>query len=180
MNKCLVIIGPSGAGKSTVIRQLALDNVLSVQPTWTTRPPRTGERQESLEHEFVDDDTFQAMHARGEFLGTVQLFGLPFWYGLPQLATPAEGVVTVMLRAPLVSQFQQHYPDHVIYHIYDDKQVVASRIQEREAQGEAVGKRLVDYEKEVQLGNHIAHRTFKNTDLDTTVAAIKQAITEDF
>src|SRR3954447_16585781 len=97
-------IGPSGSGKSTVVRELAARGLVTVHPTWTTRPRRADERQGSLEHRFVSDDEFDELCRRGFFIETVSLFGLPFRYGLPPLdgdsAGPGGPVDAVMLRAP--------------------------------------------------------------------------------
>ncbi|HTE22091.1 MAG TPA: hypothetical protein VK674_03545 [Candidatus Limnocylindria bacterium] len=176
----LVIIGPSGAGKSTILRQLVLENIIVVEPTWTTRPPRPNEAAESLEHVFVSNEVFQQKQQNGDFLGTIQMFGLPYWYGLPALRQQTDSITTVLLRAPLVKQFAHYYPKHVIYQIYDDKHVVAERLKQRETTGEQSGSRYGDYDKEVQLGNTIAARSFKNTNLTKTITEIQQAIQEDF
>src|SRR6476660_9759614 len=39
----LVFIGPSGSGKSTIVRTLVERRVVTVHPTWTTRPRRADE-----------------------------------------------------------------------------------------------------------------------------------------
>src|SRR5436305_590449 len=82
----VVFIGPSGSGKSTVVRELASRGLVTVHPTWTTRPRRADEQQGSLEHRFVSDGEFDELCRRGCFIETVRLFGLPYRYGLPPLA----------------------------------------------------------------------------------------------
>lgn len=70
-----VISAPSGAGKSSLIAAL-----LQAQPglrlsvSYTTRPPRPGDRN-GREYHFVDDDTFVAMLGRGEFLESAHVHG---------------------------------------------------------------------------------------------------------
>src|SRR3954451_2133494 len=100
----VVFIGPSGSGKSTVVRELADRGLVTVHPTWTTRPRRQDEQAGSLEHRFVSDAEFDRLCERGFFLETVTLFGLPYRYGLPPVGSPrATGALdAVMLRAPLV------------------------------------------------------------------------------
>src|SRR4051812_28800945 len=111
----VVFIGPSGSGKSTVVRELADRGLVTVHPTWTTRPRRADEQQGSLEHRFVSDDEFDELCRRKFFIDTVSLFGLAYRYGLPPLddgsagatspALHAAPVDAVMLRAPLVDRF---------------------------------------------------------------------------
>src|SRR5438445_13789022 len=106
MEPVLVIIGPSACGKSSVVHHLHEPRLVTVCPTWTTRPRRDDEKNGSLEHRFVSDDAFDILCSRGFFLDTVAMFGLPHRYGLPPLAPPDDGRVNaVMLRAPLVERF---------------------------------------------------------------------------
>lgn len=175
----LVFIGPSGVGKSTIVRRLVNSGDINMEPTWTTRPPRPGERGTSVEHVFIDRDTFKSHEQNGMFLETIQVFGLPHWYGVPKL-NMAAGVTSIVLRAILIDLLKKHHPEHVIYQIYDDKQTVIDRLREREAGGEDNGDRYQEFDKEVALGKQLAHRSFKNTSIDETIAAIRRAIAEDF
>ena len=70
-----VITAPSGAGKSSLIDALLKsDPSLRLSISYTTRPPRPGE-QNGREYHFVDDATFLAMRARGEFLESAEVHG---------------------------------------------------------------------------------------------------------
>lgn len=63
-----VISAPSGAGKTTLLRRvMSLLPGLAFSVSHTTRGPRPGER-EGVDYYFVDQETFLAMQARGEFL----------------------------------------------------------------------------------------------------------------
>ncbi|MBI5161797.1 MAG: guanylate kinase [Micrococcales bacterium] len=67
-SRLVVLAGPTAVGKGTVsryIREHYPDVLLSVSAT--TRPPRPGE-VEGDHYYFVDDDTFDGMIERGEFL----------------------------------------------------------------------------------------------------------------
>lgn len=180
MNVPLVIIGPSCSGKSTIVRSLAEEKLVLVQPTWTTRPPRPEERKGSLEHVFVDNEAFNKKQLANEFLGAVQLFDLPYWYGLPYLTFQSDTITLVMLRAPLINTFRKHYATSVVYNIYDDLDVIADRLKTREIRGEPIGSRLKIYNQEVELGKKIADRSFKNNDLESTILTIKQSISKDY
>jgi guanylate kinase len=62
-----VVAAPSGAGKSSLVKALLeLDSHLALSVSHTTRAPR-GQEQDGREYWFVDDASFRAMVARGEF-----------------------------------------------------------------------------------------------------------------
>ncbi len=65
---CLfVVAAPSGAGKSSQVKALlGSDGQLAVSVSHTTRAPR-GQEQHGREYWFVDDATFDAMVAAGDF-----------------------------------------------------------------------------------------------------------------
>ncbi len=178
----LVIIGPSAAGKSSLIRLLNDQGIITVTPTWTTRPPRPGEVEQSLEHRFVSEDKFSRLLADNFFLQTVELFGLPYRYGIPKIAKPPAGQVPlIMLRAMLLPLVPPHYPNHVIYQIEDELLRIEQRLRERQQHGEVLGSRLSDYQKEVSAGRQQAHRVFVNNKALVAVAQdIKAAIAQDF
>jgi guanylate kinase len=67
-DRLLVIIGPSGAGRSSALRLLHDQKVVEVTPSWTTRPLRNDESEDTLEHRFVDEATFKQKAGEGYFL----------------------------------------------------------------------------------------------------------------
>jgi len=70
-----VITAPSGAGKTTLIDAvMRQDPSLKISVSYTTRAPRKGEK-DGVEYHFVDDATFLAMQARGEFLESAEVHG---------------------------------------------------------------------------------------------------------
>jgi len=78
----VVLAAPSGAGKTTIARDLVRgspDFVFSVSAT--TRAPRQGERP-GVDYEFVTDEEFRAMVARGEFVEWAEVHGR--LYGTPR------------------------------------------------------------------------------------------------
>jgi len=62
----LVISSPSGAGKTTLARGLAEDEKLEFSVSYTTRAPRSGER-DGVDYKFVTDEEFSQMIERQEF-----------------------------------------------------------------------------------------------------------------
>jgi len=70
-----VITAPSGAGKSSLIAKLLVDEpALMLSVSYTTRPPRPGEK-DGREYHFVDLPKFEAMLERGEFLESAEVHG---------------------------------------------------------------------------------------------------------
>ncbi len=69
----LVLSAPTGGGKTTIAHRLvALDPTVRFSVSHTTRSPRPGERN-GVDYHFVDDATFDAMVAAGEFLEWAQV-----------------------------------------------------------------------------------------------------------
>ena len=70
-----IVCAPSGAGKTTLV-----DALLEREPgirlsiSYTTRPPREGER-DGVDYRFVDKARFEAMVAAGEFLEHAHVHG---------------------------------------------------------------------------------------------------------
>ena len=76
-----VISAPSGTGKSTVTNALlARVEGLEFSVSYTTRPRREGER-DGVDYHFVDEERFQAMADRGEFLEWASVFGRSYGTG---------------------------------------------------------------------------------------------------
>lgn len=179
----LVVIGPSGGGKSSVVRALDGRGVIRVHPTWTTRPRRGDEVEGSVEHRFVTEAEFLRRREAGFFLHTVQMFGMPYWYGLPAILHADEGpaVDAVMLRAPLVALLREHHPDLVVYQVEAAPELVATRLAARGYTGAELAARLTDNETERAAGRHIARRRFRNdTTVDALVRRVELAVREDF
>lgn len=73
--KLFVVTAPSGAGKTSLINALLKEDPrLKLSVSYTTRPPRPGER-DGREYHFVDEATFLAMRERGEFLESAEVHG---------------------------------------------------------------------------------------------------------
>jgi guanylate kinase len=71
----VVISSPSGAGKTTLCKKLMEEfPVLKFSVSYTTRPPRTGERN-GVDYNFVDGETFDKMVAEGEFAEWAEVHG---------------------------------------------------------------------------------------------------------
>jgi guanylate kinase len=177
----LVIIGPSGGGKSTAIRILAKQGLVEITPSWTTRPARPNETNESVEHNFVSPAIFLQKEKEGFFMETAQMFGLPYLYGLPRIMVPQNSrIPAIMLRVNLLHLVAKHYKQALVYHIEDSKARIRERLRRRESAGEAPGSRLAGIEMEIKTGRQLANRIFVNENIDSLVEEIKQSLRNDF
>ena len=71
----IIISSPSGAGKTTLSRRLVAEfDTLGFSVSYTTRPPRKGER-EGVDYRFVDDAEFERMIAAGELAEWAEVHG---------------------------------------------------------------------------------------------------------
>lgn len=178
--KVLVIIGPSGSGKSSVVQELVKNGIISVTPSWTTRPPRPSELIYCPEHVFVSEEEYLQADKDGKFIIKLVPFGLPYQYGLVRLPASSE-IPAVMLRAEVVQEFCKLYPKSIIYQIEDTKERVSSRLKLREEQGEQTGDRVDRYDQEVLAGAKLASRIFKNHhNLNELIQEVVKAISKDF
>jgi guanylate kinase len=182
----LVIIGPSASGKSSVVRELHRRRVITVLPTWTTRPRRAEECGGSLEHRFVSDAVFDDLCARGLFLETAELpgSGLPYRYGLPRLpreTQPASGPVDALIvRAPFVAGTARLFPGQVVYQIEDTAERAHRRLVLRGCAPAELAARLDDHEGEIEAGRRAADRVIVNQrPLAALVDAVADAVRDD-
>jgi guanylate kinase len=92
-----IISAPSGTGKTTLVKRVMEDVPgLRFSVSYTTRPPRAGER-EGEDYHFVSPAFFQEMVKRGEFLEWAKVLGSR--YGTPRVdlkALAAEGIDLIL------------------------------------------------------------------------------------
>ena len=73
-----VVAAPSGGGKTSLTRALLEhEPTIMLSVSYTTRPPRTGERN-GVDYHFVTPERFEELKAAGEFLEHAQVHGN--WY----------------------------------------------------------------------------------------------------
>jgi guanylate kinase len=127
--KLFVITAPSGAGKTSLVDALMKeDPSLKLSISYTTRPPRPGEK-DGVDYHFVDDATFLAMRGRGEFLESAQVHGYRYgtsqqvitrslargedlileidWQGAQQVRRVYPGCVGIFILPPSVEELER-------------------------------------------------------------------------
>lgn len=78
-----VVTAPSGAGKTSLVKELlAADQHVKLSVSYTTRPPRLGEK-DGHDYHFVSRETFEAMLGQGDFLESAEVYGN--YYGTSQV-----------------------------------------------------------------------------------------------
>jgi len=178
----LAFLGPSASGKSSVVRDLERRGVVTVTPSWTTRPRRGDEATGAVEHRFVTDAEFDRLERAGFFLEVVTMFGLRFRYGLPAVDPPRQGSVpAIMVRAPLMGLVTKHFPHHIAYQIEAGIDEARTRLLARNVDTSDIESRLRGYEEERLRGRRLAARVFVNdVSIRELASLVEQAIREDF
>jgi guanylate kinase len=108
-----IVAAPSGAGKSSIVNAcLARDANICLSVSFTSRPPRPGERHAEHYH-FVDDARFQEMIAAGDFFEHARVHG--DWKGTarqsvePQLAAGRDVLLEIDWQG--ARQVRKQVPD---------------------------------------------------------------------
>jgi guanylate kinase len=148
-----IVSAPSGAGKTTLCKQI----VTSVARIWhsvsfTTRRPRSGE-EDGRDYFFVDEQVFQDMVARNEFLEYAHVYN--HWYGTPKkpLIDKMESGVDVLLEIDVQGAFQikKGFEDAVsIFILPPSLDILRTRLLNRDSDSqEEITRRLRKVKEEV-------------------------------
>ncbi len=178
-----VVSAPSGAGKSSLVSaMLAEDKRLALSVSFTTRPPRAGEVN-GREYHFVDDETFEKMLGRGEFLESAEVHGNRYgtsrkWIG----ESRAKGLDVVLeIDWQGARQVRKAFPDAISIFILPPPPVLPELERRLRGRGqdteEAIQRRLQDAREEIshvgEFDYVIINKEFEEARRD--LAAIVQA-----
>jgi ribose 1,5-bisphosphokinase PhnN len=185
----LVLVGPSGAGKSALAAALTRLGVVTVHPTWTTRPPRADEAAAGcVEHRFVSERRFDRMASAGFFAEVVRPFDGAHRYGVPPVprrpAAPPAAVDTIdmlLLRACYLDRARAHLGPAVVYQIEAPPPVLAARLAARGAGAAETESRLAFDVEDTAIGRRLADRILDNQGtLGSLVGRTLAALAADF
>lgn len=139
-----IVSAPSGAGKTSLVRALLADDTgVSVSVSFTTRPPRAGER-EGIDYHFVERERFLAMIEAGEFLEHAEVFGNYYGTGRMEVASRLAQGSDVILEIDWqgAQQVRQAFPEAVgIFILPPSGEVLRERLNGRGKDAPAVIER---------------------------------------
>ena len=175
----IVISAPSGSGKSTLVRRLmdALpDLVFSV--SYTTRPPRPGERN-GREYFFISRRRFEQMIARGEFVEWADVYGQFYGTSRKQLLTAQQSGRDILLDIDVQGhrQVRDNLPEAVsVFILPPSFQELERRLWHRHSDApEVIEKRLRTAQKEITYWSEY-HYIVVNDRLPTASRALRAIV----
>jgi len=148
-----IVAAPSGAGKSSIVNAcLARDRSVSLSISFTSRPPRPGERHAEHYH-FVGEDEFQRMIDAGEFFEYARVHG--DWKGTarqsvePQLAAGRDVLLEIDWQG--ARQVRAQVPDAVgIFILPPSRHALEERMRKRgQDSDEVIARRLAAAREEM-------------------------------
>ncbi len=174
-----IVSSPSGGGKTTLIREtigrlaeIGIEGHFSV--SHTTRPTRPGET-DGVDYHFVDDDVFQEMVQRGEFLEWAEYAGSRYGTSREaverQLAAGHDVFLDIEVQG--AGQVKTQMPDVVKVFVYPPSfEVLRARLRERRQDPpEAIRRRLQWAVREFQVAGEFDYAII-NDRLDEAVNAL--------
>jgi guanylate kinase len=176
----VIVSAPSGAGKTSLIKALleAMDGI-TVSVSHTTRAPRPGE-QNAVHYHFVDQNTFLAMQAQGQFLEHAKVFDN--YYGTSKTAledTLNQGLDVILeIDWQGARQVRQQFADTLsIFILPPSKQTLLQRLTGRGQDDEAVIARRMQ-----EAVNEISHYSefdylVVNDDFDLALQQLSAIVT---
>ena len=163
-----IISAPSGTGKTTLCKQLATNLPgLWQSISYTTRKPRPGE-EHGRDYYFVEEQTFQEMVARNDFVEWAHVYG--HLYGTPwkSLTEKIDQGIDVLLEIDVqgAMQIKKRFEDSVsIFILPPSMTVLKSRLQIRASDTpEEIQRRLHKVKEEVWSYREYAY-IVRNEDL---------------
>jgi guanylate kinase len=145
--RLFVITAPSGAGKTSLIEAvMKADPTLKLSISYTTRKPRSGEK-DGVDYHFVDDATFLAMKARGEFLESAEVHGNRYGTSKGVITSALERGADLILEIDWqgARQVREKYPDCVgIFILPPSVEELERRMRSRGQDADAVIRRRLD------------------------------------
>jgi guanylate kinase len=177
--RLFVITAPSGAGKSSLIQALLKDDAsLKLSTSYTTRPPRPGEKN-GREYHFVAEPEFLAMRSRGEFLENAEVHGYRYGTAKRVIVEALERGHDLLLEIDWqgAAQVRLLYPESIgIFILPPSMAELERRLHTRaEDSDEVIGKRMARSLDEIGHWEEYDY-VLVNALLEQTLAQIKQIL----
>ena len=177
--KLFVITAPSGAGKTSLIEAVMReDPSLKISVSYTTRPPRPGERN-GVDYHFIDDATFLAMKNRGEFLESAEVHGYRYGTSKKVILDAVKRGEDLILEIDWqgARQVRELYPDCVgIFILPPSIEELERRMRARGQDADAVIRRRVENAREELLHAGEFKYAIINKDFDTARRQLAEII----
>ncbi len=149
--KLFVITAPSGAGKTSLIEAVMRDDPsLKISVSYTTRPPRKGEK-DGVDYHFIEEPTFRKMQAQGEFLECAEVHGNHYGTSKQVILDAVKRGDDIILEIDWqgAQQVRKLYPDCVgIFILPPSVEELERRMRARGQDSDAVIRRRLDNARE--------------------------------
>lgn len=174
-----VLSAPSGAGKSTLAKRLVQQiQGLIFSVSFTTRPPREGER-EGQDYFFLDDEAFDRMMDQGGFVEWVKVYGNRYGTGKDWIQTQLQTGVDLLLDIETIgaNNVRREIPDAImIFLLPPDANALSQRLRGRGKDPEDQIRVRLQYAKhEMEEVSHYDYLVV-NDDLETAYRQLEAVI----
>jgi guanylate kinase len=170
-----VVSAPSGTGKTTVVdRLVAGQSALQRSRSYTSRPPRPGER-DGVDYNFVTRPAFDQMVRQDELLEWAEIFGHRYGTGRREMEVLLAAGVDVVLVIDVqgARQVRQRVPEAVgIFVLPPSYEALATRLQGRNQDSPgAIQSRLATARDEIRAVDEYDY-VVVNDDVDRCVTEV--------
>ncbi len=180
--RLIIVSSPSGGGKTTLCRALRQRiPALGYSVSFTTRPPRPGER-DGVDYHFIDRERFEREIAEGRLAEWAVVHGNLYGTSADYLRQTLAAGLDVLLDIDVqgTRQLLEHFPDSLTIFIEPPSMAVLARrlVTRGSDDPDIVARRLRDAEQEMAQRGLYRHRIV-NDRLDTAIAALVALVEAD-
>jgi guanylate kinase len=168
----IVVSAPSGTGKTTIVEKVLgkMDNIRR-SVSFTTREPRTGEKQ-GQDYVFLSGEEFLKKKEQGEFLEWEEIFGNHYATSREQISKGLEEGCDLVLSIDVrgAESVKEAFPDSInVFIMPPSEEELKNRLRNRKTDQEQQQKvRLAEARREIRAGRDFDY-TVVNDDLDRAV-----------